>query len=257
MNFGLQVPAWRGVVASTRATWAWPRRACRASDGTLSIRIRTIDRRSTSSPRCKTPRTFAATPAAKSRSPGATPPTRSLDGSTATYPNAAVAMSKCLSYPWRRLSRRRSSSFSPASASSPYWSSSSSSSSVSGPSSTSRAIIYRHRRQVQVQVQVQVLASLSAIYRSTWKLIFKYKSTFKSCPTFEFVLVFFFSILQKQSIEIDLHKLRENSAYHCVASQLNPCLEKLEYPRNDIIYVKDLGHGAFGRVFQASPHLPN
>ena len=202
MNFGLQVPAWRGVVASTRATWAWPRRACRASDGTLSIRIRTIDRRSTSSPRCKTPRTFAATPAAKSRSPGATPPTRSLDGSTATYPNAAVAMSKCLSYPWRRLSRRRSSSFSPASASSPYWSSSSSSSSVSGPSSTSRAIIYRHRRQVQVQVQVQVLASLSAIYRSTWKLIFKYKSTFKSCPTFEFVLVFFFLFYRNSRLKL-------------------------------------------------------
>ena len=51
-------------------------------------------------------------------------------------------------------------------------------------------------------------------------------------------------------MEIDLHKLRENSTYHCVGSQLNPCLEKLEYPRNDIIYVKDLGHGAFGRVFQ-------
>lgn len=32
---------------------------------------------------------------------------------------------------------------------------------------------------------------------------------------------------------------------------LNPKLEKLEYPRNDIIYMRDLGQGAFGRVFQA------
>lgn len=30
----------------------------------------------------------------------------------------------------------------------------------------------------------------------------------------------------------------------------NPKLEKLEFPRNNIIYVKDLGQGAFGRVFQ-------
>jgi len=28
-------------------------------------------------------------------------------------------------------------------------------------------------------------------------------------------------------------------------------LEKFEFPRNDIIYIKDLGQGAFGRVFQA------
>lgn len=32
---------------------------------------------------------------------------------------------------------------------------------------------------------------------------------------------------------------------------LNPKLEQLEFPRNDIIYIKDLGQGAFGRVFQA------
>lgn len=28
-------------------------------------------------------------------------------------------------------------------------------------------------------------------------------------------------------------------------------LEKLAYPRNDIIYLRDIGQGAFGRVFQA------
>lgn len=35
------------------------------------------------------------------------------------------------------------------------------------------------------------------------------------------------------------------------AITLNPKLEQLEYPRNDIIYIRDLGQGAFGRVFQA------
>lgn len=59
-----------------------------------------------------------------------------------------------------------------------------------------------------------------------------------------------FCATQKCTIDIDLEKLRDNSAYHCVGAQVNPCLEKLEYPRNDIIYIKDLGQGAFGRVFQ-------
>lgn len=27
-------------------------------------------------------------------------------------------------------------------------------------------------------------------------------------------------------------------------------LELLEYPRNDIIYIRDIGQGQFGRVFQ-------
>jgi len=27
-------------------------------------------------------------------------------------------------------------------------------------------------------------------------------------------------------------------------------LESIEYPRNDIIYIRDIGQGAFGRVFQ-------
>lgn len=42
-----------------------------------------------------------------------------------------------------------------------------------------------------------------------------------------------------------------NDAYHKTGVLLNPKLEKLEFPRNDIIYIRDLGQGAFGRVFQA------
>ncbi|EDW08468.2 tyrosine-protein kinase transmembrane receptor Ror2 [Drosophila mojavensis] len=34
-------------------------------------------------------------------------------------------------------------------------------------------------------------------------------------------------------------------------TKLNARLEKLEYPRGDIVYVRSLGQGAFGRVFQA------
>ena len=50
---------------------------------------------------------------------------------------------------------------------------------------------------------------------------------------------------------IDINKLPSNTAYHETKALLNPKLEKLEYPRNNIIYIKDLGQGAFGRVFQA------
>lgn len=53
------------------------------------------------------------------------------------------------------------------------------------------------------------------------------------------------------SQNIDLNKLPSNMNYHQTQAQLNPRLEKLEYPRNNIIYIKDLGQGAFGRVFQA------
>jgi len=41
-------------------------------------------------------------------------------------------------------------------------------------------------------------------------------------------------------------------SYHRTGAQLNPKLEKLEFPRNDIIYIRDLGQGAFGRVFQVN-----
>ncbi|XP_056635253.1 tyrosine-protein kinase transmembrane receptor Ror2 [Diorhabda carinulata] len=52
-------------------------------------------------------------------------------------------------------------------------------------------------------------------------------------------------------VNIDLDKLPSNMAYHSHGATLNPKLEKLEFPRNDIIYIKDLGQGAFGSVFQA------
>lgn len=54
-----------------------------------------------------------------------------------------------------------------------------------------------------------------------------------------------------QNVDIDLDKLPSNLAYHTTGAQLNPKLEKLEFPRNNIIYIRDLGQGAFGRVFQA------
>lgn len=55
---------------------------------------------------------------------------------------------------------------------------------------------------------------------------------------------------------VDINKLPLNADYHHTAAPLNPKIEKLEYPRNDIIYIKDLGQGAFGRVFQGrAPRL--
>lgn len=54
----------------------------------------------------------------------------------------------------------------------------------------------------------------------------------------------------KSDSEIDLQKLPSNVAYHCLSVKLNSQLEALEYPRNNIIFVRDIGQGAFGRVFQ-------
>eukprot|EP00093_Oithona_nana_P009614 09614.XXX_342720_345642_1 [CDS] Oithona nana genome sequencing. len=56
--------------------------------------------------------------------------------------------------------------------------------------------------------------------------------------------------IQQDVANIDLDKLPENMSYHQTAARLNPKLEHLEYPRNDIIYIRDVGQGAFGRVFQ-------
>ncbi|CAG0914324.1 unnamed protein product [Notodromas monacha] len=53
-----------------------------------------------------------------------------------------------------------------------------------------------------------------------------------------------------QDVDIDVDKLPSNYAYHKTGIQLNPKLERLEYPRNDIIYIRDVGEGAFGKVFQ-------
>ena len=55
-------------------------------------------------------------------------------------------------------------------------------------------------------------------------------------------------LLQENAIDLD--KLPQNANYHQSGAQLNPKLEQLEYPRNDIIYIRDVGQGAFGRVFQ-------
>lgn len=51
--------------------------------------------------------------------------------------------------------------------------------------------------------------------------------------------------------DLDLSKLTSNCTYHCTSVQSNPKLEGLEYPRNKIIYIRDIGCGAFGRVFMA------
>ena len=57
-------------------------------------------------------------------------------------------------------------------------------------------------------------------------------------------------VAKVQDGEIDLTKLPENSNYHTTGATIHPKLELLEYPRNDIIYIRDIGQGAFGRVFQ-------
>ena len=54
-------------------------------------------------------------------------------------------------------------------------------------------------------------------------------------------------VAKVQDGEIDLTKLAENSNYHTTGAALHPKLELLD---NDIIYIRDIGQGAFGRVFQ-------
>ena len=56
--------------------------------------------------------------------------------------------------------------------------------------------------------------------------------------------------VNQENGNIDLNKLPENMSYHQTSARLNPKLEHLEYPRNDVIYIRDIGQGAFGRVFQ-------
>ncbi|XP_014662192.1 PREDICTED: muscle, skeletal receptor tyrosine protein kinase-like [Priapulus caudatus] len=53
-------------------------------------------------------------------------------------------------------------------------------------------------------------------------------------------------------LEIDLGGLPSNTQYHLAdKSTLNPKLADMEFSRNDIVYIRDIGQGAFGRVFQA------
>lgn len=53
------------------------------------------------------------------------------------------------------------------------------------------------------------------------------------------------------SVDLDLSKLQTNCTYHCTGISIDPKLEALEYPRNNIVYIRDIGCGAFGRVFVA------
>ncbi|KAI5100042.1 muscle, skeletal receptor tyrosine-protein kinase isoform 1 precursor [Silurus meridionalis] len=63
------------------------------------------------------------------------------------------------------------------------------------------------------------------------------------------------------SSELLLDRLHPNPMYQRLPLLLNSKLLTLEYPRNNIEYVRDIGEGAFGRVFQARapgllPHEP-
>ncbi|KAA0201966.1 hypothetical protein HAZT_HAZT006334 [Hyalella azteca] len=42
----------------------------------------------------------------------------------------------------------------------------------------------------------------------------------------------------------------DNDAYHETGALLHPSLHPLQYDRNNIVFLQDLGQGAFGRVFQ-------
>ena len=48
-----------------------------------------------------------------------------------------------------------------------------------------------------------------------------------------------------------LDRLHANPMYQRLPLLLNSKLLALEFPRNNIQYVRDIGEGAFGRVFQA------
>uniref|UniRef100_A0A8C4QWJ6 receptor protein-tyrosine kinase n=1 Tax=Eptatretus burgeri TaxID=7764 RepID=A0A8C4QWJ6_EPTBU len=48
-----------------------------------------------------------------------------------------------------------------------------------------------------------------------------------------------------------LERIPPNPMYQRLCTLLSPRLRSLEYPRNNIQYVRDIGEGAFGRVFQA------
>ena len=51
----------------------------------------------------------------------------------------------------------------------------------------------------------------------------------------------------------DHNRLPENPLFgKDLNRSYNPKLQYLEYPRNDIMYIRDIGEGAFGRVFQAT-----
>nr|KAG5714076.1 hypothetical protein BaRGS_020404 [Batillaria attramentaria] len=57
----------------------------------------------------------------------------------------------------------------------------------------------------------------------------------------------------RDEVDAAIQQLPANAAYHQLrtAGKLNPKLEGYEFPRNDIVFLRDIGQGAFGRVFKA------
>lgn len=60
----------------------------------------------------------------------------------------------------------------------------------------------------------------------------------------------------KDDVDAAIQQLPANAAYHQLRTpgKLNPKLESYEFPRNDIVFLRDIGQGAFGRVFKAKVH---
>lgn len=57
----------------------------------------------------------------------------------------------------------------------------------------------------------------------------------------------------RDDVDAAIEQLPANAAYHQLRTQgkMNPKLEGYEFPRNDIVFLRDIGQGAFGRVFKA------
>jgi receptor tyrosine kinase len=62
-----------------------------------------------------------------------------------------------------------------------------------------------------------------------------------------------YSAAAKEDVDAVIAQLPVNAAYHQMhtSGKLNPKLEAYEFPRNDIVFLRDIGQGAFGRVFKA------
>lgn len=54
----------------------------------------------------------------------------------------------------------------------------------------------------------------------------------------------------EDDVDVDVEGLTVNSAYY-TPTRLNPKLEAIEFPRNDLVFVEKIGQGAFGMVFKA------
>ncbi|XP_070196549.1 tyrosine-protein kinase transmembrane receptor Ror2-like [Littorina saxatilis] len=62
-----------------------------------------------------------------------------------------------------------------------------------------------------------------------------------------------YSAAAKDDVDAAIAQLPDNPAYHQLKTtgKLNPKLEGYEFPRNDVVFLRDIGQGAFGRVFKA------